>query len=77
MQLDQDKSKANVHWRWLAVVVMIWSGYIMHWSFNWVTSIPHESIGMHHAGLIAAVYAPIAAIFKFAFDFALDGKNGS
>lgn len=61
-------------WRWLAVIVMFWSAYIMHWSFAWVTSIPHELIGMNHAGLIAAVYAPIAAIFKFAFDYALDGK---
>lgn len=53
---------------------MIWSAYIMHWSFEWVTSIPHDQIGMHHAGLIAAVYGPVAAIFKFAFDYALDGK---
>lgn len=62
------------NWRWLAVAVMIWSGYVMHWFAGWVMDIPHDQIGMHHAGLIAAVYAPVAAIFKFAFDFALDGK---
>jgi hypothetical protein len=73
MQSVVDKIK----WRWLAVLVMIWAGYIMHWSFDWVTSIPHDQVGMHHAGLIAAVYAPVAAIFKFAFDFALDGENNS
>lgn len=63
-------------WRWLAVAVMIWSGYIMQHFASWLMAIPAESLGMHHAGVIGAVYAPIAAIFKFAFDFALDGSFG-
>ena len=61
-------------WRWLAVAVMLWSGYVMQQFATWVMAIPHDQLGMHHAGVIAAVYAPIAAVFKFAFDYALDGK---
>jgi hypothetical protein len=64
-------------WRWLAVVVMLWSGYVMNEFATWVMAIAPESLGMHHAGVIAAVFAPIAAIFKFAFDFALDGRSGN
>jgi hypothetical protein len=61
-------------WRWLAVGVMLWSGYVMNEFAVWVMAIEPDKLGMHHAGVIAAVFAPIAAIFKFAFDFALDGK---
>lgn len=63
-----------VRYRVLSIIVMAWSGYVMQKTFDWMAAIPHDQIGMHHAGLVAAIYAPIAAIFKFAFDFALDGK---
>ncbi|MFC4699375.1 hypothetical protein ACFO4O_04280 [Glaciecola siphonariae] len=60
--------------RTLSIAVMIFTGSLMVWAFNWTTSLPSESLGMHHAGIIAAVFAPVAGIFKFAFDFAGDGK---
>lgn len=53
--------------------VMAFMGALMVWSFNWVTQIPTEQIVTAHSVLIGCVFAPVAGIFKFAFD-AFDGK---
>lgn len=60
--------------RVLSVAVLLFTGTLMVWAFEWVTSIDANQLGMHHAGVIAAVFAPVAGIFKFTFDFASDGK---
>ena len=63
-----------VEYRILSITVLVWAGWLMYIAFDWVTTIPHELLGIHHAGLIGAIFAPVAAIFKFSLDFALDGK---
>ena len=63
-----------VRFRALSIMVMFWSGYIMNQAFEWMIAIKPEEMTMYHAAIIAAVYAPIAGIFKFAFDYALDGN---
>lgn len=45
----------------------------MVWSFHWLTSASFSDIQTSHGVVIGAVFAPTAAIFKFAFD-AIDGK---
>ena len=78
LKLDNEPIHRHlVRYRVLSISVMGFCGYLMLHSFHWVTAIPHEQIGVHHAALIAAVYAPVTGIFKFAFDFALDGKIDS
>lgn len=59
--------------RFICSAVMIFTGGLMVWAFSWATSAPFTDITPAHAGLIGCVYAPVAAIFKFAFD-AIDGK---
>ena len=59
--------------RFYCVAVMIFMGFLMVWSFQWVKSIPFEVINTAHSVLIGCVFAPVAGIFKFAFD-SLDGK---
>lgn len=63
-----------IDYRVLAKLVMIFTGWLMVESMQWAFSIPHEILGLHHAGIIAAINTPAAGMFKFAFDFALDGK---
>ena len=53
--------------------VMVFMGALMVWTFNWAIDIPFEQITMAHSALIGCVFAPVAGIFKFAFD-AIDGK---
>ena len=61
-------------WRWLAVAVIVWSGYVLHAFAFWFMDIPPDKMGMHHAAAITGFTGGIAAIFKFALDFALDGS---
>jgi hypothetical protein len=56
---------------------MLFTAYLMLVAFNWVTDIPFKEITMAHSALIAAVYAPTVALFRFVFDFAGDGKIDS
>lgn len=46
---------------------------LMVWVMDWVTDIPAEVTTNAHSLLVGAVFAPVAAIFKFALD-AIDGK---
>lgn len=61
-----------VKYRYLPISVMVFCGYLMYSTLKWGMQSGMEPIGL--AAVIAAVYTPIAAIFKFALDFALDGK---
>lgn len=76
-----DRRKAK-HWlyklerflvrsRALSVIVMYWSGKIMT---NIITGCDIEDATTGEAAFLVAQLTPFAAIFKFAFDFALDGK---
>lgn len=60
-----------VRFRILSIAVMVWSGYLMG---ETVLGITVKGSTAGEAGMIAAILTPLAAIFKFAFDFALDGK---
>ena len=40
----------------------------------WVIDFPPNDISVNAAAVIGAVFAPAAAIFKFALDYALDCK---
>lgn len=61
-----------VRYRYLPISVIIFCGYLMVTALYWAMQSNHEALGI--AAIIGAVYTPIAAIFKFALDFALDGK---
>lgn len=76
-QLLKSIERFLVRFRVLSICVMVWSGWIMTKAFNWMIQLQAEEITMQHAAIIGAVYAPIAVVFKFAFDFALDGKIDS
>ena len=64
-------------WRWLAVVVMAWSGWLTTVFAFWMMAIPPDLMGMHHAAAITGFTGGIAAVFKFAFNFAVTGITSS
>ena len=70
-------SKLSTFPRVISCLVMLFTAYLMLIAFNWVTDIPYKDITMPHSALVAAVYAPTVALFRFAFDFAGDGKIDS
>lgn len=57
-----------------SVAAMVFTGVLMSLAFNWVTGIPYEQVSVSHGTVIGAVYVPTVAVFKFALDFAQDGK---
>jgi hypothetical protein len=57
-----------------SVAAMIFTGVLMSLAFEWVTGIPYDQVTLAHGTVIGAVYVPTVAIFKFALDFAQDGK---
>lgn len=59
--------------RLICAAAMVFSGLLMVWITSWVTKIPPETTNNAHSLLVGAVFAPVAAIFKFALD-AYDGK---
>ena len=59
--------------RYSCVFALAVSSILMGITLNWVTSIPPEVTTNAHSLLVGAVFAPVAAIFKFALD-AIDGK---
>lgn len=61
-----------VNYRYLPIGVMIFCGYLMYITLKWGFESNIDPVGF--SAIIAAVFTPIAAIFKFALDFALDGK---
>jgi len=62
--------------RLICTFAMGFSAALMVWTFMWVTSIDPEVTNNAHSLLVGAVFAPVAAIFKFALD-AFDGKIDS
>ncbi len=59
--------------RYSCVFALMLSSVFMGITIDWVTGIPPEVTSNAHSLLVAAVFAPVAAIFKFALD-AIDGK---
>lgn len=59
--------------RYSCVFALGFSSVLMGITLDWVTSIPSEVTTNAHSLLVGAVFAPVAAIFKFALD-AIDGK---
>ncbi len=59
--------------RWACLFALTLSTILMCWVMDWVTGIPPEVTTNAHSLLVGAVFAPVAAIFKFALD-AIDGK---
>lgn len=61
-----------VRFRVLSISITVWSGWVMTQVVQWALSL--DEVTMQHSAIIAAILTPIAAIQKFALDFALDGK---
>jgi hypothetical protein len=70
--IDEPLHRHLVRYRYLTIGVMVFCGYLMLITLKWSIESQHDALGI--AAILGAVYTPIAAIFKFALDFALDGK---
>ena len=58
----------------ISVAAMVFTGFLMSFAFEWVTGIPYDQVTVAHGTVIGAMYVPTVALFKFALDFAQDGK---
>ncbi|MGJ8680502.1 hypothetical protein [Paraglaciecola sp.] len=63
--------------RVISCLVMLFTGYLISITVLWALGTNIEDVTAAQAGVIAAILTPIAAIFKFSFDFAGDGKIDS